>query len=796
MTQVAFGLDRNGHPAGHLHLVAEPGMSACGREVAEPIPHLDDEAGQRLALTMVTCPQCKIVRQAGVLPPGVYVGHVDDVWLTPWVDDGIHIALDSTTWRSMPVEQVPTHGLWATQKGIFKKYLRQYEKNPTDPAPRAADGDNEGDLPWVVIYQGKTWVLDGHHRFSIAAAAGLSHISAHVMRPGTAHEAASSRAGIEVEQVEKQFRSTGWKGVVSTNGTTLAYRGFGSWGEARRAVRDRSWSSAGMFTVAGEGETQMALSLRDVLAGSGLHRLRGTGFLGAIEADIGGLPFRTHMTIEANPDGRALLKPDLGLGIGIDGGIPLDRIRRVFRIENEKVVAVWNLAEFEVVLRGLEDNPDWPGPELHNDRTTQRFWACYNVPGAKYKVHRLDDTQSKTSCGKSPGGFQSKMRIPYRAIMDNTVTTDMLPLKEEFLPKPKKKLPPCEKCFPDTQRPWVEPRRAPEPYGGRARPSYSWAAKTAADYWGGHRPIEDAPPLHDLTDMFGEDIYTHPEWYVGDTASSWARTDAALIRRVRGKPTEQVIVYRAMPTGTAPTLNPGDWVATSESYARQHAMQSNDPSDDWPVYAATVQVQHVRNGGSDIHEWGYWGPPVPLHLKKQAAMQTTADADTSGVMIALVPPEATSKTLMDATDASEPLDQQHLTLLYLGSQEDAGGQWGRERLYRACYDFAIHSGYRGLSGKPNGWGAFFNPEDDGGGVLIALWDIPGIAEFRTHLQDALKRHGVPLRQDNHGFTPHQTMTYQDKPFRELPEPPEVDEVHFTDIVIAWGDEPWQRVALP
>lgn len=51
--------------------------------------------------------------------------------------------------------------------------------------------------------------------------------------------------------------------------------------------------------------------------------------------------------------------------------------------------------------------------------------------------------------------------------------------------------------------------------------------------------------------------------------------------------------------------------------------------------------------------------------------------------------------------------------------------------------------------------------------------------------------------ETHGSIPHQTMAYQDKPFRELPAPVEgVEKVVFTHLVIAWGSEPWHVVALP
>lgn len=176
------------------------------------------------------------------------------------------------------------------------------------------------------------------------------------------------------------------------------------------------------------------------------------------------------------------------------------------------------------------------------------------------------------------------------------------------------------------------------------------------------------------------------------------------------------------------------------------------------------------------------------------ATTKTAEADTAGVMVCLIPEHDASIALMEASNSSEEFDEQHITLLYLGSTEDAGGEAGRERLHRAVYDFAIHSGHDVLSGKANGWGTFNNPEQ-GESVLVALWDIPGIAEFRAALKKALTDHGVPMREEDHGFTPHQTMAYLPGATTQIPGPVQpAPESVFTHVVISWGDE-WSSVAL-
>jgi 2'-5' RNA ligase len=167
----------------------------------------------------------------------------------------------------------------------------------------------------------------------------------------------------------------------------------------------------------------------------------------------------------------------------------------------------------------------------------------------------------------------------------------------------------------------------------------------------------------------------------------------------------------------------------------------------------------------------------------------TSSGDTSdSVMVALVPPAEVSQRLMEASAATEPLEEQHLTLIYLGTTEEAGGD--PQALSTAVQDFAAAHGP--LSGRSNGWGVFTNPDEN---VLVALWDIPGIAEFRASLRAACADEMLDLRDDNHGFTPHQTMRYETDPLTVVPGPVEDASCEFAEVWIAWGDDPWVAVPL-
>lgn len=190
------------------------------------------------------------------------------------------------------------------------------------------------------------------------------------------------------------------------------------------------------------------------------------------------------------------------------------------------------------------------------------------------------------------------------------------------------------------------------------------------------------------------------------------------------------------------------------------------------------------------------GLPDQPYLDGRAAMQVEADEDhDTDVMICLRPSEALRKVFADMDECTQPVDDLHITLYYLGEmEEDCGGEMGRERLFRGVYDFAIHSGYRGLTGNVNGWGQFMNPDANS---LIALWDIPGIAEFRTRLIDYCKAHGFQPRQDDHGFTPHMSIGHSDERYTAFPEIPDgnPEKEIFGSVWIVWGED-WQKIELP
>lgn len=129
-------------------------------------------------------------------------------------------------------------------------------------------------------------------------------------------------------------------------------------------------------------------------------------------------------------------------------------------------------------------------------------------------------------------------------------------------------------------------------------------------YRGIHQPQadNDSPGIHNLHELFGEDVYRNPQYYTHGEKSHDREAIRAL-RGAQGNPDAMVNIFRAVPHGVT-AINQGDWVTTSPSYARQHGYHESDESQDWPVLRATVPARHVRTGGNDIIEWGYSGPSI------------------------------------------------------------------------------------------------------------------------------------------------------------------------------------------
>jgi len=85
----------------------------------------------------------------------------------PWGTTG----LTSKTWHDVQIRTLPISSLIATQPGVLLHAL-------SDNAPEPVGGDP---LPHVILYQGKYYLEDGHHRVVRARLAGNQTIQARLL---------------------------------------------------------------------------------------------------------------------------------------------------------------------------------------------------------------------------------------------------------------------------------------------------------------------------------------------------------------------------------------------------------------------------------------------------------------------------------------------------------------------------------------------------------------------------------------------------------------------------------------
>lgn len=104
----------------------------------------------------------------------------------------------------------------------------------------------------------------------------------------------------------------------------------------------------------------------------------------------------------------------------------------------------------------------------------------------------------------------------------------------------------------------------------------------------------------DLTDTFGEDIYSaRAKQYYG-TGSTYDDKAISIIQSMRGNPDKEVTIYRAVPKSVS-DINPSDWVTTTKEYAQDHMAGEKG----WHILSKKVKAKDIATDGNSIHEFGY-----------------------------------------------------------------------------------------------------------------------------------------------------------------------------------------------
>ena len=136
------------------------------------------------------------------------------------------------------------------------------------------------------------------------------------------------------------------------------------------------------------------------------------------------------------------------------------------------------------------------------------------------------------------------------------------------------------------------------------------ASETKQPADSGYRGQHTAPgrgsgaPIHDLTQVYPEDIYTKPHMYE-NLDDPVTRTSMDIARGMRGRSKGTITVFRAVPKDTpkGTRINPGDWVGIHKGYVREHGHAAL--GGQFRILQKTVPLRHVFTAGDSINEWGY-----------------------------------------------------------------------------------------------------------------------------------------------------------------------------------------------
>lgn len=127
-----------------------------------------------------------------------------------------------------------------------------------------------------------------------------------------------------------------------------------------------------------------------------------------------------------------------------------------------------------------------------------------------------------------------------------------------------------------------------------------------ADYRGVHKaPTYEAGFANsgdDVSDVYPDDIYgANGARYYG-MLLSYDNKAISIMRKMRGNPEADVIIYRAVPNVKNVEINPGDWVSITKEYATEHGKRH---LDGYKILQKKVKAKEIFTEGNALHEWGY-----------------------------------------------------------------------------------------------------------------------------------------------------------------------------------------------
>jgi hypothetical protein len=107
----------------------------------------------------------------------------------------------------------------------------------------------------------------------------------------------------------------------------------------------------------------------------------------------------------------------------------------------------------------------------------------------------------------------------------------------------------------------------------------------------------------------GMRLYAQGPSFEGDEYGLANQESYEIITSVKENPDAEVTIYRAVPDEDAiTTINPGDFVTLSPTYAKLHAASGYGRSGDeaGKVLEQKVKVRDIYWDGNDVNEFGYF----------------------------------------------------------------------------------------------------------------------------------------------------------------------------------------------
>lgn len=287
-----------------------------------------------------------------------------------------------------------------------------------------------------------------------------------------------------------------------------------------------------------------------------------------------------------------------------------------------------------------------------------------------------------------------------------------------------------------------------------------------------HSFIHDASqPVHERGARLREIAPTPFDWHKDSGDAHWDAYDKATKLPQQPHPPTQIIwhSHEHVPDRTGIS-----WDLHNDDEDHEHDFTRDFTHHTFPEYGPSRRTA-MRSATS------FFQDALGEKILAQAAAETK-----DGIMVAFVPPHDAADKL--AQHGTEPADQLHVTLAYLGKTAD----YRPDQLAQLPSVVSAWATRQAPTTVRIGGVGTFNNEAQQQHVLWGSADIPGGTHLHSSLEKHLNAHGYKTPSE-HGWNPHLTLSYVTRHYRFMPRVPEVSWVADRVFVCVAGQ--WTPVIL-